>query len=262
MLKKLSQSLFGLLLFAIAFIAFSKSALAQDAPKDQLWVVHEEVAKIDMLQQYIKSSKEWAALMHEGGLDLTFYASERNDLHFYYVGQIANYAGIDAIYEKFQKAMDKTNKEKFNSMMEANNASIESTREFVVRWSAALSYVPKAPRLKEGEANFAHWHFVHYKPEDRDKVMGVLKEWKAVFEKNNYPDGYGIFLMELGGDSNEFVVYKTAKSAVEYYKNEADKTKEMKDEENMLYGKVLPYLVSTKEITGWLRPDLSYIPAK
>jgi hypothetical protein len=262
MLKKLAQSSLAVLLFAVVFISFSNPVLAQDAPKDQLWLIHEEVAKIDMLQQYVKTSKEWSALMHEGGLDLTFYAYQRNDLHYYYVGQIANYADIDVMNGKFQTVMGKIDKEKFNTWMEANNASIKSTREYVVRWSAALSYDPKTPALKEGEAKFAHWNFVHYKPEDHDKVMGVLKEWKAVYEKNNYPYGYGIFLMELGGDSNEFVVYETAKSAVDYFKNDADKTKEMKDAENGLYAKILPHLVSMKEYTGWIRSDLSYIPAK
>ena len=262
MLKKLAQSLVGLLLFATVFISLSNSAFAQDAPKDQLWIVHEEVAKLDMIPQYEKTSKEWSALMHEGGLDLTFYALQRNDLHYYYVGKIANYADIDLMNGKFQKAMANADKEKFSAMMEANNSSIKTTKEFVIRRSADASYDPETPRLKEGEARFVHWTFVHYKLEDSEKVMEVLKEWKALYEKNNYPDGYGIFFMGLGGDSNEFVVYEEAKSSVEFYRNNADKTKEMKTAEKELYGKLSPYLVSMKEYSGWIRPDLSYIPAK
>ena len=262
MLKKLAQSLFGLLFFAAVFISFSNSVLAQNVPKDQLLLVHEEAAKLDMIPQYVKTSKEWSAMMHEAGLDMTFYAFQRTNAHYYYVSKIANYADVDVIDGKFQKAMGKVDKEKFSAMMEANNASIKSTKEYVIRRSADLSYDPKTPSLKEGEAKFAHWTFIHYKLEDQDKVMGVLKEWKAVYEKNNYPNGYGIFLMGLGGDSNEFVVFEEAKSAVDYYKNDADKTKEMKQEEGKLYAKITPYLVSVKEFNGMPRPDLSYIPAK
>lgn len=262
MLKKLSQSFFGAVLLAAVFISFGNTALAQDAPKDQFWVVHEEIARVDMLQQYEKSAKEWNALMHEGGLDLTFFAFLRNDMHYYYVGKITNYADLDSINWKFHNAIEKIDKKKFASMMEADNASIKTIKEYVIRRSADLSYDPKTPRLKEGEAHFAHWNFIHYKLQDRDKVMGVLKEWKALYEKNNYPDGYGVFLIEFGGDLNELVVYDVAKSAEEYYKNEAAKPKEMKKKEQELFGKIIPYLVKVKEYTGWLRPDLSYIPEK
>jgi hypothetical protein len=262
MLKKLSQSFLGVLLFSAAFISFSNTVLAQDMPKDQLWLVHEEVAKLDMIPQYEKTSNEWTKMMHEAGLDVTFYAFQRNDGRYYYVGKISNYADVDAVNGKFEKAIGKLDKEKFSAMMEANNASIHSIREYVIRRSADLSYDPKTSTLKEGEAHFAHWTFIHYKLEDQDKVMGVLKEWKEVYEKNNYPYGYGIFFMGLGGDSNEFAVFEEAKSAVDYYKNDSDKTKKMKEEENKLYVKFTPYLISVKEYNGLPRPDLNYIPAK
>jgi hypothetical protein len=259
MLKNFTQTFIGLLLIAIITIFMGNSVMAQDAPKDQLWLVHEETAKIDMISQYVKTSKDWSAMMHEGGLALTFYAFQRNDMHFYYVSPIADYAAIDSMPGEFQNAMKKINKDKFSTLMDENNASIESTKEFVIQRSTGLSYLPKTPRITLDKAGFVHWSFIHYKLEKRKEVMKILKEWKSVYEKNNFPDAYDIYLMGIGGDNNEIIVFDYAKNAVDYYKNDTEKSEEMKKEEGKLYKEISQYLISMKDYTGRPRPDLDYI---
>lgn len=259
MLKRLYQSSIGIMLIAVLSILINNLALAQDAPKDQLFLVHEETAKIDMISQYVETSKDWSKLMHEGGLHINFYAFERNDMHFYYVTPLTNYAQVDSFSGKFQTAIDKIGKEKFSALIAKNNASIKSTIDFIIKWSAELSYMPKKPRTELKDAGFVHWSFIHYKMDKRKEVMDILKEWKALYEKNNFPDAYDIYTMELGQDNNQIVVYDWAKNAVDYYKNDSDKSKEMKAEEHKLVQKITPYLTKMKEFNGWPRHDLDYI---
>jgi hypothetical protein len=259
MLKNISQSFLGILLIAVVSVFISNSALAQEKVKDQLWLVHEETAKIDMISQYIKTSKNWSAMMHEGGLPITFYAFQRNDLHYYYVSPISDYAAIDSFPGEFRNAIKKAGKEKFSELMNDNNASIESTKDFIIRYSAHLSYVPKTPRITLDKAGFVHWSFIHYKLGKQEEVMKILKEWKSVYEKNNFPDAYDIYLMGIGGDNNEIIILDYAKNASDYYKNDADKSKEMKKEEGKLFSEISQYLISMKDYTGRPRPDLDYI---
>jgi len=259
MLKRLYQSSLGILLIAVFSILINNSALAQDAPKDRLLLVHEEAAKIDMISQYVETSKDWAKLMHEGGLPINFYAYERNDMHFYYVTPLRSYAQIDSMSDIFRTAINKIGKDKFSAMMAKNNASIKSSIDFVIKWSAELSYVPKKERTELKDAGFVHWTFIHYKMDKRKEIMDVLKEWKALYEKNNSPDAYDIYTMDMGQDNNEIVVYDWAKNAVDYYKNDSDKSKEMKEAEHKLYEKITPYITKMKEFHGWPRHDLNYI---
>lgn len=259
MLKKLSQFLLGILLVAGFTTFINTTVSAQEKPKDQLFLVHEEAAKIDMISQYIKTSKEWAGMMHEGGLPISFYAYQRNDLHYYYVTPLADYAAIDSFAGKFQNAIKKIGKDKFSKLMEKNNASIESSRDFTIRRSASLSYVPKTPRISLEKAGFVHWVFIHYKFDKRKEVMKVLKDWKAVYEKYNFPDAYTVFLTGMGLDNNEITIFDYAKNASDYYKNDADKSKEMKKEEGKLFSEISQYLINMEEYSGRPRPDLDYI---
>ena len=259
MLKTLSQSLLGVLLAVVVSISISNTASAQENAKNQLWLVHEETARVDMISQYIKTSKEWTEMMHEGKLPITFYAFQRNDLHYYYVSPIKSFTAIDSMKSVFQNTIKKLNKDKFSKLMDENNASILSSRDFVILRSSALSYVPKKPRITLDSAGFVHWTFIHYKLDKRKDVMKVLEEWKALYEKYNFPDAYDIFLTGIGGDNNQILIFDYAKNASDYYKNDSDKSKEMKKEEGKLFGEITPYLINMKDYSGRPRPDLNYI---
>ncbi len=259
MLKKLYQSTIGIMLIAVFSILISNVVFAQDAPKNQLLAIHEEAAKYDMIHQYVETDTEWNSMMHAAGLPISYYAYERNDLHFYYVTPISSYAAIDSMNQKFDAAIKKIGKDKWSAFMTKTSATIKSSIDFVISWSAALSYVPKNPRMKLKDAGFVHWTFFHYKMDKRKEVMDVLKEWKALYEKNNFPDAYDIYTMDMGQDNNEIAVFDWAKNAVDYYKNDGDKSKEMKEDEHKLYEKITPYIMSMHEFNGWPRPDLDYI---
>ncbi len=257
--KKLAQCFWGLLLVAAVFLSNSNTVFAQDNEKDQLWLIHEETAKVDMISQYIKTSKDWASSMHEGGLPINFYAFQRSDLHYYYVSPLSSYAAIDSMPVVFQNAIKKIGKDKWAKLMDENNASILSNKDFIIRRSSELSYVPKTPRVTLDKAGFVHWGFIHYKLDKGKEVMKVLKDWKALYEKYNFPDAYDIFLMGVGGDNNEIIVFDYTTNASDYYKNDSDKSKEMKEEEGKLFGEITPYLINMEDYSGRPRHDLDYI---
>jgi hypothetical protein len=259
MLKKLSQWLLGILLVSALSLPISNTVFAQENAKDQLWLIHEETAKVDMISQYIKTSKDWAAMMHEGGLPINFFAFQRSDLHFYYVSPLSSYAAIDSMPVVFQDAIKKIGKDKWSKLMDENNASILSNKDFIIERSSALSYVPKTPRITLDKAGFVHWGFIHYKLDKRQEVMKVLKDWKALYEKYNFPDAYDIFLMGVGGDNNEIIIFDYANNASDYYKNDSDKSKEMKEEEGKLFGEITPYLINMEDYSGRPRHDLNYV---
>ena len=253
-MKQVFCGLIGVILFCAAQLSFAQEM------KDQLFVIHEEVAKVDMIGQSEKTSAEWVQIMHDAGLDISeIRASQRDDFHYYYLVPITKFADIDEIYPKFQEAISKIDKDKWSKFSAENDQTVETHKEFVARISADLSYAPKEPRLKQGEANFIHWIFFNYKLEKRKEVMDVLKEWKKLYEDKNIAHGYNIWLMDMGMDNNMIALTEVAKDGTDFYETMDAIDKKVHKEEQMLWGKISPLMIKMEQKYGSLRPDLSYI---
>jgi hypothetical protein len=246
--------------FIVLFICIPGIMLAQDMDKDQLFWVREEVAKISMLNTYEKTSKEWVDLMTQGGLDLPVVrASQRNDGHYYYLIPLSNYAEVDKFSDIFGSAIGKIGKEKWDKFSAENNSSMESHKDFIVKRSAKYSYMPKEPRAGLDNAGFIHWIFFHYKLEKRQEVLDVLAEWKALYEKNNIPDAWTIWIPEVGLDNNMMALTEVYKDGQSYFSAMKENSKKIKDEEAKLWAKFSVNILDIKEIFGKPRPDLTYI---
>ncbi len=102
-------SVFSILLICGIFLLTPKS-FAQEM-KDQLYMVREEVAKVDMWDKYESTSKDWVEMMTKGELDFPYVrASQRDDGHYYYLIPINNYSNIDKFQEIFGSAVEKVRK--------------------------------------------------------------------------------------------------------------------------------------------------------
>lgn len=244
---------------AVVLLLSFPFSFAQEESKDQLYVIHEEVAKADMIDLYEKTSKEWVEMMYDAGLDIpSIYASQRDDFHYYYLIPIKNYAEIDGIPQKFQDAAKKLDKDKWSKLTSENDKSIETHREFVAKWSAELSYEPKEPRLKPEERKFIHWVFFQYKLDKRKEVMEVIKEWKKLYTDKKINHGYSIWLIDLGEQNNVIVLTEYAKDGVDYYRTMDEITKMVGQEEQKLQAKFLPLVTKIEQKYGSTRSDLGY----
>ena len=251
-------SMFSILFICGIFLLTPKS-FAQEM-KDQLYMVREEVVKVNMWDQYESTSKQWVELMTQGGLDFPYVrASQRDDGHYYYLIPINNYADIDKFPGIFGSAIEKSGKDKWANFMVENESSIETHRDFVIKWSAEYSYVPKEPRLKIEDSKFVHWLFFHFKLEKRKELLAVLKEWKKLYEEKKINTGYSIWLVELGLDNDMMILTEYAKDGADFYSTMKENSALIKAEEEALWTKMAPLLTSTEQKYGSLRPDLGYV---
>lgn len=247
--------MFAAVLFVCAQVLYS-----QEAPKDQLYMVREEVARVDMWDQYESTSKRWVEMMTEGGLDLPYVrASQRDDGHYYYLIPLKSYSDIDKMPGIFGSAIDKVGKDNWSKFMVENEGSIATHRDYIVRWSAEYSYVPKEPRLKMEDAKFIHWMYFHFKLENRQELLSVLKEWKKLYEDKNIKNGYSLWIVELGLDNNMMVLTENFKDGADFYTAQKEDNALMEAEATVLWNKMAPYLTSVENKYGNLRPDLGYI---
>jgi len=254
---------FFLLFLAGLFISSSFIVLAQEEPKDQLFWIREEVAKVDMWDQYEATSKEWLELMTGAGLDFPYmWASQRDDGHYYYLLPLENYAAIDKFPEIFGAAIEKIGKEKWGEFIKRNEASMVTHKDFIATRSAKYSYWPKEPRLKPEERKFIHWMFFRYKLENRKEIMDIMLEWKKLYEEKNIKNGYTIWLIEVGLDNNMIALTESYKDGADYYNSmEADNAL-MEAEASALWAKMSPFITSVENKFGNQRPDLGFMKSE
>ena len=101
------NSVCSLFLLVCCLFLFTPYSFSQEM-KDQMFMIHEEVVKVDMWDKYESTSKEWVKFMTEAGLDLPYIqASQRDDGHYYYIIPISNYAEIDKMQGIFTSAAEK-----------------------------------------------------------------------------------------------------------------------------------------------------------
>jgi hypothetical protein len=241
------------------FFLLAPNSFSQEV-KDQLYIVREEVVKVDMWDKYESTSKQWVEMMTKGGLDIPFLrASQRDDGHYYYLIPLNSYADIDKFPGIFGSAIEKVGKENWADFMIENEGSMVTHRDFVVRWSAEYSYVPKEPRLKMEDSKFLHWMYFHFKLENRKEVLAILKEWKKLYEDKNINSGYSIWLVELGLDNNMMVLTENYKDGADFYTTTKENDAMMEAEATILWNKMAPLLTSIEQKYGNLRPDLGYV---
>lgn len=251
-------SMFALLLLCGIFL-ITPPSFSQEM-KDQLYWVREEVVKVDMWEKYESTSKEWVKMMTEAGLDYPFMrASQRDDGHYYYLFPLDNYAAIDKMQGIFGTAIEKIGKDKWAKFMVENESSMVTHKDFIAKWSAEYSYVPKEPRLKPEEANFIHWMFFHYKLENRKEIMDIMKEWKKLYQDKNISNGYSIWLIELGLDNNMIALTENFKDGADFYTAQKEDNALMEAEAGVLWGKMSKFITSIENVYGNPRPDLGFV---
>lgn len=247
------------LLFLTLFLMGSTLTFAQEEMEDQLYWVREEIVKIEDWDKYEESSKKWVEYMSGAGLDVPYVrASQRNDGHYYYLIPLENYAMIDKFPQIFGSAIEKIGKDKWTKFMEENESSIAYHKDFIVRWSAGHSYIPEKPRFKPEESSFVHWIFFTYKLEDRKKVLNILEEWKELYKENNIPDGYSVWLVELGEQNNMIAISEASRDGESFYKAMNENGEKLKEKEQKLWKKLSSSILTMEQKYGSQRPDLGF----
>ena len=87
--------------------------------------------------------------------------SQRDDGHYYYLFPLDKYASIDKMQEIFGAAIEKIGKDKWSKFMVENESSMITHKDFIAKWSADYSYVPKKPRIKPEDATFIPVYYTH-----------------------------------------------------------------------------------------------------
>jgi hypothetical protein len=254
MKTKILAVLVVLLLGAFCFLPVATQAQEQ---KPQLYYVYDFVVKPAMVSQFEAAVKREIELGHPSPYN-TF---STDDLHYYFVTPIQNYAGIDSMDKADNEWSTKIGKEKLDALMKSYEGTFEYYKAGVIRFLPDLSYAPKVPGLKPEEGDFVSWGFANVEFGKGKEFRDVLKQWVALYDSNKIPMGWNTYVGVMGVEMPLYLWAERAKSAAQYWAEDEKAMKTIGGAKVMeLYKKTMALCRKFESKTGWVRADLSNKP--
>ncbi|HEX8170817.1 MAG TPA: hypothetical protein VF824_09785 [Thermoanaerobaculia bacterium] len=202
----------GLLLLPIV-------ARAQEAPKPQMFLVHEELARPSMIPQYESALRDILAALTEKKADPAVFGMRlymTPEFRYLYIVPIANYGALDRFNGAWKDIGDAVGKPRWQQLMDRSSAAMESFNEIVVMRRPELSYMPATPRVKDEEEKYVRMEFYYLIPGKEQEAEEVARAYAATFRQKNINDGFTVFTALSGTGLPLLIVTSGGKSAADY----------------------------------------------
>ncbi|MCZ6702323.1 MAG: hypothetical protein O6940_04700 [Ignavibacteria bacterium] len=252
-----------ILLSGVLFFLVSALIIAQDEPKDMLYMVHKDVIKANKVTQYEKAVNELYEQfkIHNFGMQIQF-ASSNDENEYFYLTPINSYADLDKADAIWDELYKKAGEETMSAIDKQFEGCYEHHNNYVIRFSTELSYIPENPRLKPEDANFRHWDYYQVEEGKEQQAMELAKKFKELWTKNNVGDGYTVAIADIGHDLGLMVVVQSAKSAVDFYQQSEKLMETMGDEINKLNDEFMKLTRDFRHVNGKPHPEWVYTPSE
>jgi hypothetical protein len=232
------------------------AAFGQEHP---LYVIHQEVVKPSMQQQYEASGKEFAAMVLKNRAAMphfSYVGLSSDDFVYTYVAPIPDHGGIDGIGQDFGALAQKEG-QAFVELMKRNGAALEYVKEWVVSEVPELCYTPATPRLKPEEMRFFHYDVYYVMPDREAEADALAKEFLALFKGKNVPSGYRLFKADMGPEMPAIVIEVGARDPADFYNQNVANQAAVGAAGKALFARAFAITRRFETKSGWLRPDLS-----
>jgi isopenicillin N synthase-like dioxygenase len=91
-------------------------ALSMPISAQQLFMIHEDVVRVDKMMQYEEASMTLQKYIGAHGDGLTYNAATTNDMHYLYIIPIENHGALDELDKKFAALGEKVGMEKLGAL--------------------------------------------------------------------------------------------------------------------------------------------------
>ena len=230
-------------------------ARAQDAPKRQMMMVHEDEVKPYMSDQYEKAVKDLNAKIKEHGIDFTHYTLSRGDFTYIHVVPMENHAQLDG--DMFGGLNEKLG-EKAGDLWSQFDGCYDSHKSFVVYLEPEYSFQPEG--VDNTGKNWRRWIFWRPLAGKEAEVKEILKGWVDLSKNKGITQAYNTFSGGFGTDEPLYVFVWSGENAATYFAEDAKGSAAMGEEGDAQWQKMKAITLQVWEKTGMYREDLTYIP--
>lgn len=249
--------------FVFLFLALLTFQIAaQEGPKDQLFLLHQDVIKIDKVAEYEKISAELFDLFKEHGMEGTVkYASKTDDNKYNFYTPLSSYADLDNRAKYWANLGEKAG-DALTDILARMDETYVHHKDYLLRHSADLSYWPENNRLKGEKRDFIHFDHYYFKDGKLSEGLKMMKEFKDLMIAKKSNDGYSVWIFDIGGEYGHIMVTRLAKDGVDYYQETERRMALMSEELKEMWPKFSSLLKHFEHSNGSLMPQFVYKPEK
>ncbi|RRB04391.1 hypothetical protein [Larkinella rosea] len=232
---------------------------AQTAPapaKPKLFYIHEDPVYAAKVSDFEKVSKELIDQYKKYSIPDSWITIKDQDNKYYTIVPIENMASLD--HDPMAPLVEKMGKDAFRDIFKAFDQCYPSHRDYIVRWSNSLSYMPGGENEKPSDFPYRKYYYIYYKPENQSKVGEVAKKMKDLNVSKGGKLRYNAYISGFGNSENFLLIEEVAKSEDDYKTLDAYDKKMMGDEVNKLLAELKGVSIRMETKLATVRPDLSY----
>jgi len=246
------------LLVSLLVVTF---VFAQEMPKPELYVIHEEVVKPSGMMAYEAASKDFLSALAEKKFNspaLTWNAYMTNDMHYLYVVRIPNFAALDNTMTEWDKAKNAVGAARWADLERRGSEPMASYNEIVTMRRPDLSYMPANPRLKMEEHRYVRLDFYYLVPGKTAEAEAIARDYVALFKQKNIGESFSIFMGILGEDLPVLVASIPGKSEADVVAADERVNAAVGTDVRPLQARAMAITRRFERRAAMFRPDLSY----
>lgn len=225
----------------------------------QAYQVHQDNVKPSMLMEYEKIAKEFNAASVEHNLQTSWFTAMSNDFKYFYITPIENFAELD---ERPMADMAKAMGDSFGDMFTRFDKCYDSHGTYIIMKDDALSYMPEGKSDAPADENYRKWFYMYYAPENAKNMREGMMAVKAFFAAKGSTEYYRVYRNGFGQMENYYMVSVSAKDEIDSATRGKVNEQVLGPDRWDVFSKIMKYATRMEEISGEMRPDLSYSPKK
>lgn len=221
-------------------------------------MVMEDIVPYNKTTEYEKAQKNINEYILKNKLGFKWDAYQSDDNTYMYLVPFSSFSDIDKLYQAWDEKMKSVNQDEFGKLTNAFVGTIDHNNNIIIEQNES-TYNPKSPYLTREKTAFLHWDFFEIIPGKEKEAWGLMKEYKAMCEKENIDVPFHVWSVNFGEHTSTIIITTPATGDIDFYThNKATDDKLMKAPGGMeLYGKFMDCVKKFNHFNGRPRPDLS-----
>ncbi|OUR92236.1 hypothetical protein A9Q87_07080 [Flavobacteriales bacterium 34_180_T64] len=245
------------ILLILALMLTPTISIAQDDNNQAFWI-HEDQVKPSMIDEYENLSKAFNAACAKHNFEGSWNVAQLSNGKFLSITAIEKLADI----ENFSMASlsEKMGEEDYKALFDGYDKCYDKHGSYVVIRNNDLSYMPDGMSTVQEGLNYRKWHYIHVTPQNRSEMAKNMKAVKELFVAKTSKMHYRVYMNGFGQIGDYFLVVVSAKDAEDYAKRAKENQALLGPDSKATFDAVFNLASEYEEITGAMRPDLSYSP--
>jgi hypothetical protein len=223
----------------------------------KMYWVHQDNVKPSTMMTYEKIAKEFKAACVEHNFQGQWLTTTMDDGRYLYVSPLENFAELDKpLFEDMAKAMG----DKFGAIFNDFDKCYDSHGDYIIVLDEDLTYMPNGISQTQEGQDHRDFFFIYYTAENHSKIKEGMKAVKDMFAAKGSTNYYRIYRSGFGTMGSYYMVAMSSKDIVDSATKQKANEEVLGPDRFETFNKVMNYASKMEDVTGEIRPDLSYSP--